>query len=59
MHYTHLFFTNTKKNVIFWPLFCYFKPNYVILRPPIFFGDEHFLGPVLSYLAENSAFWLH
>jgi hypothetical protein len=32
-----------------------FLQNFIILRLPIFSGQGEFLGPVLSYLVENSA----
>jgi hypothetical protein len=38
-----VFHPNNHKN-IFRPLFCYFLPNFAILRPPIFSGHEQFFG---------------
>jgi hypothetical protein len=39
---------------IFRPLFCHFLPFY---SPKFFPANDNFLGPLLSYLAENSAIW--
>jgi membrane protein CcdC involved in cytochrome C biogenesis len=30
-------------------LFCHFLPNFVILLPPIFVCNGHFLGPLLRF----------
>jgi hypothetical protein len=51
-NFRHKFLLN-----IFPPLFCHFWTNSAIFLPPIFPAKKYFLGPFVSYLAENSAIW--